>query len=399
MKKNIVLYLFCLFFGYDVIAQNLAKLKDHGFENLTEFYTENEYSLSYENNRYRFEADALSYIIQNLTLNKSVKSLRILILNQGIGIVKVEFTQQNYKRFLNKELDPEAFIEKMSFSFDIDALESEFNHRKKTNRSYKKVDIITGLAVDYTLGNFDNSIRQKINIQPQISTTLGKGTFLTAQYNIPTFNELDNEENRPIMIALSKDLRFKENTFMNINAGFFNQNRFGIHAILRQYIDDERLFLDVQYGVTRNAYLASSFKLFQNNLQTQVYSAGLSYRINTINSDVSFRYGSFYSGDIGYKFRFTRYFEEVSVGLFLDKTNFGSIAGFDFQVPFLQKKYLRPKRIRIRSRESFGLIYNYISDTNIAREYTRPYSILNDLTEYYPHFLSNALVKRLKKSY
>ena len=45
---------------------NLAALEEMGLENLAELETLDHYYLSYENNRYRYEGDALIAVLKNL---------------------------------------------------------------------------------------------------------------------------------------------------------------------------------------------------------------------------------------------------------------------------------------------------------------------------------------------
>lgn len=162
-------------------------------------------------------------------------------------------------------------------------------------------------------------------------------------------------------------------------------------------IATEALRFDAQFGLTRPAYLNSRFQLVQQFDNHFVYNAGLTYRWNKYDTDFSFRYGTYFNEDLGYQLRFQRQINESYVQLFFSKTTFGKIAGFSFQVPFLQKKYLKPKRLRARTHESFGLVYNYISTSGVGRSYLLPYSIQDDLTEYFPQFLKKAVVKRIQK--
>ena len=214
MKKTYRCLLMCVC-CFQLWAQNVEKFAFHDLENLTEFYLSGDYYLAYENNRYRFEGDALVYVLQNLSFSQDVHRIYILIYNKGIPIVSVK-TRADYLERLFIAETSKSFLDKaIKFSFEVDELNARmlrFGFRE--NSSYKKVDAVVGITLNYTLGNFDNSIRKKINLQPELRTVLGKGFSLQARYSIPTFNELENNKANIILAGATQDYRFKEKTFL-----------------------------------------------------------------------------------------------------------------------------------------------------------------------------------------
>ena len=395
MYKVIVLF----FAGMNLILgqSNLDKLEAEGFENLAEFEQESHYFLTYENNRYRYEGDALAIVLELLEHSDNLTDISILIQNRGLPMTKVHFNLQSWLNFKSGAIEIEDWIQQAEFSIDVDRIANLFEDRKKINESFKKIDAVVGLGLNYILGNFDNSVRLKVNIQPELQSVLGPGVILSGRYNIPTFNDVDNEDPYLVMSRLTQDFRFKKNTFLNVNVGYFTNARFGIYSRMDRFLDGERLRLRVDFGITRMGRLNKDFKAESNIVNKYNMTGGLIYRWNKYDTDLSFRYGTFLGTDLGYKARMTRQFNEVFVSLFLNKTNFGQMVGFDFRVPIGPKKHLKPKRIRIRTREHFDLIYNYVSDSNnIATEFFTGSNILNQFTEYYPEILRKSLIERLK---
>lgn len=393
MKK---IYLLLIFGPICLWGQNnLEKLEAEGLENLSEISTEKHYFLTYENNRYRFEGDALIRVLELLETPENIEKVSILIQNRGLPMSAVHFTRQSWIDFQTGKLTAQEWSQMADFSFEIDRLAKRFEAAKKTNESFKKIDAVVGVGLNYTLGNFDNSIRQKVNIQPELQTIFGPGAVLSGRYNIPTFNELDQAEPYMILARITQDFRFKNNNFVSVSAGYFTNDRFGVYSRLDRFIDGERLRLRMDFGVTRMGYLNNDFVIENNNTNIYNMSGGIIYRWNKYDTDFSFRYGTFLNTDLGYKARMTRQFKEVYVSLFLNKTTFGRIVGFDFRVPIGPKKHLKPKRLRIRTREQFELIYNYVSDTNVAREFFTGSSVLHQIREYYPEVLRKTLAERL----
>ena len=378
-----------------LFAQNVQPFADYGFENLIEFYEGETYYLTYENNRFRFEGDALAYVIKNLMLTSPTDTIHLLIQNKGIPMVRVVLEHKALQAVLNKEITSKTFLEKSFFSFDVAEVQKKFDTKKNINSSYGKTELIGGVQLDYTLGNFDNAVRQKVNIQPEFRATLGKGLILTGRYNIPTFNDLDQSKPRLIIGGASQNYRFKNDVFLSLDFGFFSHKRFGIHGTLNRFIGDERFRLVINYGITREAFLNDAFKLVQSTNLFHTFNGGIVYRWNKFDTDFSFHYGIFLKTDIGYSININRQMEEVYVGLFYNKTNFGRVGGFDFRIPIFPRRYAKPKRFRIRPTKSFYLKYNYVSDSQIGLRYTTPSRLSSTLSAYYPEILRKALLKRL----
>ena len=378
---------------------NLAALEEMGLENLAELETLDHYYLSYENNRYRYEGDALIAVLKTVVIDSNYTQVSILIQNRGIGMSAVSFATEDLRALKAGEMEAGDFAEKAAFTFQVDALINKFATAKKRNASYLKGEVIVGLDLRYALGNFDNAVRQKLNVQPELFSVIGKGAAISGRYNIPNFNEIDEEVNRLELARFTQDIRFKDNIFLNVNFGFYPLNRYGISTRIDRYMGTERLKLRFDFGMTRALYLDENFKVvINNNLNVFNMAGGLAYRWNKFDTDIEFRYGSFLFGDTGYKTSFRRQFDEVFVGLFLNKTTYGTIAGFDFRVPLSFKRHMKNKGIRIRSKDFFFLDYNYRYDSNVAVDYFTGSNVLTQIQEYYPEVLRKKLAKHFNRN-
>ena len=398
--KNILFSICLLISGtYSLCAQNnLRILEEIGFENLSEIQERGHYYLCYENNRYRYEGDALIAVLEALELSVQTVKVSILILNRGIGMTSVSFDALDLKELKRGELSADIFAEKSVFSFSVDALIAKFEALKKTNSSYLKAETIVGLSLDYALGNFDNSVRQKLNFQPELFSVIGKGAVVSGRYNFPTFNEIDQEGQRLQMARLTQDIRWKDNIFLNVNFGFFTPNRYGFSSRIDRYLGNERLKIRFDFGITRGLSLDENFQIkIQNNINTFNMAGGINYRWNKYNTDISFRYGSYLLGDTGYKASLKRQFDEVFIGLFINKTTFGQIAGFDFQIPLSFKRHMKNKGFRVRSKDFFSLDYNYRYDSDLALEYFQGSNVLSQIREYYPNVLREKVKRYFSK--
>ena len=380
-------------------TSNLAALEEMGLENLAELNSLDHYYLSYENNRYRYEGDALIAVLKTIVIDPNYTQVSILIQNRGIGISAVSFATEDLRALKAGEMEAHDFAEKAAFTFQVDALINRFDAAKKRNASYLKGEVIVGLDLRYALGNFDNAVRQKLNVQPELFSVIGKGATISGRYNIPNFNEIDEELNRLELARFTQDIRFKDNVFINMNFGFYPLNRYGISTRIDRYMGSERLKLRFDFGMTRALFLDENFKVvINNNLNVFNMAGGLAYRWNKFDTDIEFRYGTFLLGDTGYKTSFRRQFDEVFVGLFLNKTTFGTIAGFDFHVPLSFKRHMKNNGMRIRSKDFFFLDYNYRYDSNVAVDYFTGSNVLTQIQEYYPEVLRKKLAKHFNRN-
>ena len=151
------------------------------------------------------------------------------------------------------------------------------------------------------------------------------------------------------------------------------------------------------FGMTQFAYLNEDLELDYNNFQSYVYNAGFTYRINAIDTDISAEYGKYLEFDIGYQVSVQRQFNEVYIGFFFKKTNAGENLGFNFQVPILGNKYLKPNRVRIRPGDQFMLNYGYSGTNDVGSTCNTGENFQNNLKEFYPQVLKKSLKKILNQ--
>ena len=66
----------------------------------------------------------------------------------------------------------------------IDFTDEKYNPENTLNNSYFKTDLNLRFQLDYTLGNFDNPIRQRVNFQPYLTADLSKGVNFETYYKL-----------------------------------------------------------------------------------------------------------------------------------------------------------------------------------------------------------------------
>lgn len=396
MKKIIIGISFILFNLFTLNAQDSISeaLFNEGFENIQVKTTGSNYYLSYENNRYRFEADALYKVLNAIASSLMVQEeVHILIKNRNIPYSAVHTSKSSLEKLFKGELSYQEWKSASTFTMSVDALRKEFKGAEVINSSFYKLDIPVGLSLRYQLGNFDNPIRLKYQLQPELYTTFANGAYFTALYNVPFLhNDFDNyNQSRLYSMHFTKDIRLPFETFLNVNAGYFFYNRYGIWAQAAKFFSEERFRLGVEYRYTQNGLIEPDFSTYNSGNFRSIVLGTFNYRNIKYESDLTLKVGKFYRGDFGYNFDFTRQIDEVYISLFLRKSDLGNLVGFRFRTPLGFKKHLKPNRFRIRTREYFKLRYNYNTTTPAALNYDFGEKILSDLSEYYPSTLQYGL--------
>ena len=399
--KNI-LFIFTLLTSFLVSSQEndlIKTLHEDGFENLQSFTAAETLYLSYENNRYRFQGRGLAEVLKIASKKVSglVKDLVVLIKYKDIPVTVIKTDLETLKKYISGAVSYEAWASQANFSLSTDKVYAKFEGQETVNSSFYKADIPVGVHLDYSLGDFSDGVKIDLNLAPELRTVLGKGLTASFEYHY----QIQNDEmskydfSSPNIFKASQDIRFSDNKFLSINFGFFSMQRFGFHARYLNYILEERLSFHMAFGLTQFAYLNDKIELEYNNYERFVYNAGLTYRINSLDTDVTVEYGKYLEFDIGYKLAIQRQFNEVFIGFFFVKTNGGENLGFNFQVPIFGNKYLKPTRVRTRPGDQFSLLYRYTGFNGAGLEYNTGENFQNNLKEFYPQVLKKSLKKLL----
>lgn len=398
--KNI-LFIFPLLTSFLVSSQenNLIKtLHEDGFENLQSFTSAETLYLSYENNRYRFQGRGLAEVLKIASKEVSglVKDLVVLIKYKDIPVTVVKTDLETLKTYVSGAVSYETWASQASFSLSTDKVYAKFEGQETVNSSFYKADIPVGVHLDYALGDFYNAIKVDLNIAPEFKTVLGKGLTTSFEYHYEIENDLNKFNfNAPNIARISQDIRLDGNKFFNFNLGYFSNQRFGIHMRYLSYLLEEKLSFSASFGLTQYAYLDENIEIMFSNFERFVYKAGLTYRHNPIDTDFSVEYGKFLDFDLGYKVGVQRQFNEVFIGFYFLKTNAGENLGFNFQVPIVGNKYLKPNRLRVRQADAFSLLYRYTSFNGAGLEYSTGENFQANLKEFYPQVLKKSLKKIL----
>lgn len=388
-----------------IIVQSLT---DHGFENVAAVENGTDLYITYENNLYRFEAKGLANIIALLAEFdlSHYERFHFLIRSQDIPMVIATIPAVDFYAYNEGLLDRYTFASSVYFSIEIDKAESYFNEADRQNLSFYKIDLPVGLALDYLLGDFNAPVQTRAYIDTRVLSTFGRGTEFEFEFRNIVQNDIPGSAiSSPTIVKVTQSERLGSNSFISASLGFLPQGKFGLHSRFRNYLAQERFYVELFYGITRRGYLDQNWTVINNRNSDAIWQAIFNYRWNKFDTDINFTYGNFYAGDLGYKLQFTRQFNEVYINLFYARTDilstgsFGSteegIIGFSLTVPFGQSKFMKPTRFRARTNDQFDLLYRYSGFSLSGIDILQGSNVFSDIREFYPEVLRKGLIKHL----
>lgn len=391
---------------YPSVVETLSK---EGFENVASVQIESELYITYENNLYRFEAKGLANII---SLFKDfdfqgLRQLHLLLRSQDIPMSLVTIRVSDLRAYHDGTIDRFMLASKMVFSLNVDNTEDLFKNSVRKNSSFNKIDIPVGVHFDYALGDFNDGFMSRTYINTRLLSTFGRGTEFEFEYSNIVQNDLPGSAiSSPVILKVTQNARLGENKFISASLGYLPQQRFGLHTRFRNYLNQERFYVEFFFSLTRLGYLDQNWSPESNRNSDAQWQAIINYRWNKFDTDINFTYGTFLAGDLGYKLQLTRQFNEVYFNLFYARTDVLSVGsfgkkedgliGFSVTVPFGQSKYMKPKRIRGRTEDRFDLLYRYSGFSLSGIDIAHGSNILSDIRQFYPEILRKGLIKHLK---
>ncbi|WP_213524429.1 hypothetical protein [Nonlabens sp.] len=387
----------------------VKSLADQGFENVAAVQKGVDLYITYENNLYRFEAKGLANIIAQLTETdlSLYERIHFLLRSQDIPMAMATLSTSDLNAYKSGLIDRYTLASSMQFSIEIDKAESYFKEAERENLSFYKIDVPVGVRLDYLLGDFRDGFQSRTYVNSRVLSTFGRGTEFEFDFLNIVQNDIPGRAiSSPVTMKVTQSARFGQNTFLSASLGYLPQGKFGLYTRFRNYLDEERFYLELIYGVTRTGYLDQNWVVQNNRNSDALWQAIFNYRWNKYDTDLNFTYGTFDSADLGYKFQVQRQFNEVYFSLFYSRTDlassgsFGSeqpaIIGFSMTVPFGQSKFIKPGRIRARTEDQFYLLYRYSGFSFSGIDVMFANDIFSDIREFYPEVLRKGLMKHLK---
>lgn len=409
MKKQIITVLFIILAIGSAFAQSSTevlkeKLLNTGFENIRINAEHNDFTISFENNIYRWNVRALSTALDTISkYTPEDASLNVVQLRFNIPQITTNVNAANWLQFRNDTIESPSIDSALKVSYKTKTDWNRVKHLKPVNRNTVKFDFVFYPQFYLVNFRFHKIYEVQFNIAPALEVSFWKGMLFTAQVILPIYSDCkafgdEGQKIRAGFIVLSQDFRIPGPWFGNISIGNFNNHRYGLDFNIRHPFKNPRWDIGFNVGMTGSSVVTNDGWEF-GDLDTFTFSLSAGYYLPRFDLRFDVKAGRFLQGDYGGRFDLTRMFGETAIGFYaaysvMEAGGDGNPnAGFHFSVPFLPGKRFKHRAIRANVPRYFDWEYNGATDFVYNRYYeTRPNE---NRSEHYfnPIYIKNELLK------
>ncbi len=304
-----------------VIPSSIKALKEFGFSNIKSEIRDDTIFFEYENTLYVYnDIDALGIVLGTLAMSDKASTIEVTIKRGDIAQYGVKVVTKAYKEFLKTGKYKEGLLEFIS-SQNLNASTNrvEYSDRFKPTLTIQP-DFVLVDGSEY--GHMDYTLA----MQTELSMRLAKGTFISANYNIP-LSLTDNFKEHGIFDYRNRNKTTSGFDQVLLSQFFqFNLPYRWINLIQVGQFDKELTGLSVESQISdlsgKHALLFKASSL-EDNLYNQMdlyfdkkrEEKLISYRYywDSLNSNVKITAGEFLYGDRGVSISLKRYFSDMSV--------------------------------------------------------------------------------------
>ena len=388
------------FFASLLLLFNVAQIKAqtstldrtlylYGFDKVSSSISNKMLCLHFENRYWRSDAKAIYEILD--AIDESVirtDSLRIHLMNDSMVFLSIETKRSEIRKLLLGEINYQTWVTNSSFILGDSV--SSINHKPTSKTSHL---LEFGLTPQYQLGNYNNPLRLRLEITPELTALLPFGVRFRGGIGLPVYNDLDqNRTVRLSHLSLTRQFQVQPGLYGGVSAGFFSRNRAGAHIQFTQYLWDERFSFTYQGGYTRfSSAMGAVDDLFVEDQPYVVSTVAAEYRWKKYHLDLNIEYGQFLYYDSGFKMDVQRYFGETIIGMFVLQTRRGTNYGFHVSIPLFPRKGARVSGLMVRSASHVPFSYRYEGNDLKGRMYRTGIDYPTRLKRVYPSYLLDEL--------
>ena len=333
--------------GEDSVALAIVK---KGYENVLVAERNDTLYVGFENRVWRWETRAVADLVELLApALREKETLSLTCLHEGIPLLTLILKKDLYTDLIEHKITAKAFSDSLKSLMPAKTYTEISRHAAAVNTFYNKVDISIGPLFKAQFGNWSDPVQVQFSVVPSIRVVFLKGLSLTAQVILPLYNDLEPSGSyvRPGLLVLSQTFRLPLNFFVNVSAGYFTRDQYGISAELRKYFFNGKLALGAVGGYTGTATMTAG-KWAWTPVQDFTWFADASYRFAVADLTIDAGYGRFIAGDMGWRCDVSRQFGEVSIGFFAMQSGGIVNGGFNFVVPLPPRRYGTKNYVRLR---------------------------------------------------
>lgn len=255
---------------------------------------------------------------------------------------------------------PGPHVPAPALSLSLAGMPADLVSAPRAGKPFGRVDVVVHPWFEAAFGDFDNPIRSRSGVAPEVRVPLRTGLSLSAQVLFTVQDDLPTGESsiRPGLVTLTQTVRLPRNVFVVAAAGLFARNRYGADLQARAYSSDTRWFAGGELALTGAASFArEGWSAAQARERTALAEAG--WRSTRYGLTVQGTAGTFLGEQKGIRMDVVRQFGEVDLGWFVTHTDQGTNAGATLRIPLGVAKHPQPGPLRVRVADAFRWEYRY----------------------------------------
>ena len=338
----------------DLAEKATRMLTCGGFANVAAVVEDRRFVVTVENARYRDERRALR-VAAALLLPVVSPGRELVLINSDRGIPLLIIRYPAPAGTAPHQPPPVPAV-----ALDVSGLPPALRSAPRANSSFGRVDVILHPWFEARYGDYDEPVRSRTGVAPELRVALRPGLVAAAQVLVAVQDELHPEQRRirPVLATVSQTVRLPQNVFVSAAAGAFRRDRYGADVEVRAYLGDGRwvaggeagLTGAVSYGRDRWRFSAMEEPTALVELAHRNVRYGLTLRATA---------GAFLADYRGVRLEAVRQFGELEVGWFALRSSLGSNAGVTLRIPLPPATRSHTGPVRIRMADAFVWEYRY----------------------------------------
>ena len=341
----------------DLVTRTLVA---DGFANVATMVEGQRVFVTFENTRYRDLRRGLSEVAARLLPALGEGELVLVPTVDGVPLGTARYTAGARDVTPAESDSADADLPAPRTSLSLAGVPDGLRAVPRASSSFGRVDVVVHPWFEASFGDYDEPVRSRTGVAPEVRIALRHGLRLSAQMLFTLQDDLPTGESRirPGLVTLSQTLRLPRNVFVHATAGAFTPNRYGADLQARAYSPSGRWFAGAEFGQTGlTSFARDDWQRFPVDDRTALVEAG--WRDLRHGLTIQATAGAFLSEQRGFRLDVVRQFGEVDLGGFVMTSEEGKNGGAVLRIPLGVSRHPAPHALRLRAADAFRWEYRY----------------------------------------
>ncbi|MEM1323363.1 MAG: YjbH domain-containing protein [Bacteroidota bacterium] len=383
------------------VLQNIEEaLVDLGLKNIGLSTNQKQLVLTYENTRYRFEAQALSDLLDKVgpAACTHFEELVLIGQKQGIEVFHLVIELEDCQAFSGQEGAKKAWIGGAEISYR-ERPKATTKPKALKEKGFFRAELVLEPQLRLAFGGEPEIVAHQLNLLPRLDVHLWKGALFQLQYILPLSNELQIPEEtfvRPGRISFHQVAKLPGQVYSRLSLGYFSQYRYGGELELGRFFFNGQLFIHA--SIARTGYAAYPIRLKVeepkagwefSDISSWQYRLGVAYWLNAWDLSIRLEHNRVPLGLSRNQIIVERYFNETKIGFFAYRADNRENYGVTLSIPIPPTKYFKHKRLQLRP--SRTIEYRYHATQFFATDFDTGHDLERFFDKLNPEFMRRQL--------